>query len=354
LKGKFKFIGVLLAIAVLLLPLLGCGDNLEITPEVRNLIRAEVAKLQGPAGEQGPQGPEGQPGAAGEQGLTGAAGPKGEKGEQGELGQQGEQGSAGEQGPAGYPGGQGASGPKGNTGATGPAGPQGPQGNPGSTVAPTFSVSLAVKTTASDSTALLDTGTVQAGTHSIHLETLSALGSGHEARIVITPLTPMTLAEITSISWFEYLVAGYPPHVDILLDLDADGTYTSSSVDDALVFEYGYNSMSHYAEAPMPYGALTGAWYAVFSDDTLGPATIDDLSFAWLTSQAPGPPGGAFGDAGFYGDTLANWKLGHTVGSKAIDGDALVVRIEIEVDNWVVQSDAYVDSIAINGILVWQ
>jgi len=171
----------------------------------------------------------------------------------------------------------------------------------------------------------------------------------------------MTLAELTSISWFEYLTTGYPPHVDVLLDLNGNGVYDGTiGGDDALVFEYAYNNMTHGTEAHTAteaYGALPGAWYQTFSDDGNGPVAVNDTCYAWLTSGAPGVPG-VWGAGGHYGDTLANWKVGLTAGSITIDGDALIARIEIEVDNWIpaagAQTDAFVDDIFINGVLVWQ
>ncbi len=147
----------------------------------------------------------------------------------------------------------------------------------------------------------------------------------------------MSLNDIVSIAWQEYLVSGYPPHVDLII-LRSDGVL------DALVFEYSYNTMAHYADGPMPYGALTGDWYATFADDGSGPALINDAAFAWLSSGDPGPPGGMIEG------TLAQWKAGTVLAT--VDGNSPVIRIEIEVDNWVVQSDAYLDSVAVNGVLL--
>ena len=171
-------------------------------------------------------------------------------------------------------------------------------------------------------------------------------GPGTESRIIIDVPEDFTLGMLESISWDEYLVAGYAPHVDVFIDADDDDDY-----DDTLVFEYAYNTEAHYAEAPMPYGAMTGAWYQTFSDDVLGPAQVDDGANGWLASGAPGPLGGP----GFIYYTLALWKAGVDVdGVPGIDinSDTEVIALEIEVDNWVVQSEAYVDDIeiVINGV----
>ncbi|MBI2917531.1 MAG: hypothetical protein HYY01_06000 [Chloroflexi bacterium] len=183
-----------------------------------------------------------------------------------------------------------------------------------------------------------------AGGSSVLLNSGTSTGSGHEGRIVI-PVTPgTTLANIASISWREYNVAGYPPHADVLVDTNGDGT-----ADDALVFEYAYNTLTHYSVGAMPYGALTGAWYQTFNDDGDGPSAITDTSIAWPTSGPPGPPTHSnFGN-------LASWKAGKTYvtsagATKSIDRNTPVLRIEIEVDNWIVNSQAYVDSVTINGI----
>jgi hypothetical protein len=169
--------------------------------------------------------------------------------------------------------------------------------------------------------------------------------AGTEARIIVGLPAGTTLSNITSISWQEYLVQGYPPHVDIILDLDNDGIG-----DDALVVEYAYNTATHYAEAHTAteaYGAQTGAWYNTFNDDGNGPSSVTDTTFAWLNSGAPGPypPDGI----NMIGDTLANWKAGTVSGGGSVDGSTKVLRLEIEIDNWIRDTDAYVDSIEVNG-----
>jgi len=190
------------------------------------------------------------------------------------------------------------------------------------------------------------------GKYSIHLQTLGTPG-GHEvegdgveadeARIVFPLPEGTTLGDIESISWWEYLVQGYPPHVDIMLDFDDDDV-----ADDSVVFENAYNSEDHYnLEAPMPYGAATGDWYQTFDDDDLGPFQIDDEANGWLASGPPGP----LGDENFIYHTLEEWKDGVDVNgdtSTDISSATLILALEIEVDNWVVQSEAYVDDIVVN------
>lgn len=267
--------------------------------------------IQGIQGEQGIHGEPGLQGEQGEPGARGAKGTAGTTGATGPIGAAGEQGEQGERGPSGF----------GSRGATGPAGPR------------YFTVALSAEDGASANKTV---GTT------VHLKSTGST-HGDEARISIYVPVPMTLGQLTSISWWENLSIGYPPHVDVLLDLDGDRL-----PDDTLVFEYAYNPMSHYAEphsGGTAFGALTGSWYAVFSDDTLSPATItiNDQSYAWLGSGPPGPP------ASHISGTLAQWKAG--IGT--VDANAAVIALEIEVDNWIVPTDVLVDCITINGTLVW-
>ena len=190
--------------------------------------------------------------------------------------------------------------------------------------------------TSGDATAEQSDEQAYSGEESVYLETTGNEGSGDEARIVIPLPEGTTLGDIDSISWWEYLEDGYPPHVDIMLDFDSDDV-----VDDSLVFEYAYNSEDHYADAPMPYGAVLDDWYQTFSDDSEGPAQVDDDANGWLASGPPGPPG----DSNFIYGTLAEWKAGTVDAS--VDSNTVVLALEIEVDNWVVQSEAYVDDIEI-------
>lgn len=314
------------------------------------LVLALVATLvlSGCAGETGLKGDQGK------QGIRGIQGEQGEQGEQGTQGIQGEQGLQGETGLQGVTGKAGAEGATGSTGAKGDEGEQGPRGYTGAgargatgATGPTslFTVSLV---SWKGGTATLTNTQALLGSWSIDLSTTTNIAAPDEGTIVITPTVPLALGYLQSVSWKEYLVIGYPPHIDIYLDNNGDGI-----ADDSLVVEYAYNAMPHYAEngGLMPYGALLGAWYATFSDDGSGPAQVKDTCYAWLNSGAPGPPIPAGGTAlNHTGGTLSQWKAG-TLGT--FDATSTIVKIELEVDNWVVQSQAYVDQITINGIVIW-
>lgn len=180
---------------------------------------------------------------------------------------------------------------------------------------------------------------------------------GTEDRIMIDLPEGTTLGQLQSISWQEWLVAGYPPHIDIRLDLNGNGVY-DSGVDDVLAVEYAYNTPTHYEEGQITgdtsYGALAGAWYATFADDGNGPATVSDSSIAWLASQAPGPYTGnqvVDASAGFWWATIADWKAGNIDTSslgKTIDGNTEVLYLEIEVDNWIINTTAMIKDISVD------
>lgn len=176
------------------------------------------------------------------------------------------------------------------------------------------------------------------------LSSTGLIGQSNADTIIVDVPAGTTLGQIDSIAWSEYLIQGYPPHVDIMLDLDEDGGY-----DEALVFEYANNG--HAGDSPPNYGALTGAWYQTFSDDTEGPAVVDDDALGWLATGAPGGPPAtipiAYGNTAgqFVIGTLAQWQAGQVV--TEIDADTIVVQLEIEVDNYITDCVALVDNIEV-------
>ena len=148
---KLNPLVILLAVLISAL-VIGCAPS---EAEIRDMVLAEVAKVEIPAGPAGPQGErgergvagprggpgiaglQGEPGPQGERGGPGIAGPRGEPGPQGERGEPGPQGERGEPGIAGPQGEPGVAGPRGEPGIAGPqgepgiAGPQGERGEPG-------------------------------------------------------------------------------------------------------------------------------------------------------------------------------------------------------------------------------
>lgn len=199
---------------------------------------------------------------------------------------------------------------------------------------------LELTTTADGAVVGWSTDHVTDGSHSTHLQTTGAVGTGKEARIVVqaSDIGIATLNDLSTISWDAYVAdgGGYLPHADVYLDLNNNGVYDSGT-DDVLVFEYAKVDNTTCDNAPYPTGDL----YNTFG----GKGSIGENSYAWLNSGDAGPCGGAT----FYSHSLTGWKAGLTENGKAISGSSKVLRVEIEVDNWISQSEAYVDNIKING-----
>jgi hypothetical protein len=183
----------------------------------------------------------------------------------------------------------------------------------------------------------------------------------NEGRIEIVLPDDTTLGDIASISWQVNTVSGYPPHADLILDKNNDGTK-----DDSLTFEFAYQPYvgpdyeydspgvpyGHYDPGGAPYyDPVYDVWVSTFQNSETEPGTglIDDSSVAWLGSGLAGPY-----DGGYFG-TLADFKtvngvqvIGGTTYAN-VDSDTKVLMIHIEVDNWIGASEAYVDNVAVNG-----
>ena len=179
---------------------------------------------------------------------------------------------------------------------------------------------------------------------SIHLATANFTGPpADEARIVISLPNGTTLGDIESISWWTYLVSGYVPHVDLILDCSGNGTR-----DHKLVAEGAYQNgdlTTGWASPPWfkTFHGVTAA-YPSWSGLTGTPnlTQVDGTTAVWL-SPAPSPPGPP--------NQLSIAKLSDyqsVAGLYGVSGSTIVLALEIEVDNWVVQSEAYVDDIEIN------
>ena len=151
---------------------------------------------------------------------------------------------------------------------------------------------------------------------------LSASGvQGTDSTIYITAedVSITTLDDLDTIEWEANVDSGYLPHVDVRLD---NG--------EILVFEYAKVNPVNCDNTPYPTGELN-----TFGDE----GSIDDSSYAWLSSGVPGP----CGDAGFDANhkSLADWKSQW--------GNIEVIAFEVEVDNWIADSDSNVKNILINN-----
>lgn len=180
-----------------------------------------------------------------------------------------------------------------------------------------------------DGSATWSTTQIHSGSSSLYIDTGATVPSGGMGRIRFMMPEGTTLADIETMSWYYFLEAGYPPHVDIYLDVD--------STLDCLTFEYGEND--HSGDSPPAYGALEGAWYKTFSDDTDGPAVLDDDAIAWSNSG---------GNLELH--TLGEWKNGITVEGVTIDASTPVTLLQFQMDSWMIQSQAYLDDVEINGV----
>ncbi|KKL50362.1 hypothetical protein LCGC14_2306250 [marine sediment metagenome] len=278
-----------------------------------------IAGCTGDDGAVGPAGTDGADGLRGEQGAPGASGIKGEQGARGVAGVDGTDGASGVDGIDGLDGSDGRDGAVGPTGAPG-SGSRGATGATGASGPQYFTVTLGTKNSAA---AVKTTG------NTVQLTTTGAVVSGDEGQIIITPTTPMTLGQLDSISWWANLIAGYPPHVDVIVELIGGGQ-------EALTFEYARNG--HGGDVQPTYGAVTGAWYPTFNDDGAGINAVTTNSIAIIYNSGMAYPLG----------TLLDWQAGTVHAS--VDATSRIVRIDLEVDNWMAQTDALVDGIILNGI----
>jgi hypothetical protein len=200
----------------------------------------------------------------------------------------------------------------------------------------------------------------------------------NEGRIVIRLAPGTTLGDIDSLSWWVNTTTGYPPHADLLLDLDGDGVFdggkkdtvtggTLSGDDDILVAEFAYQPYTgpgyEYVNQPgSPYGhydpALQGShynpsydvWVQTFQNETSETGTLElyNETVCWLYSGLPGPyTGGYFGKLEDFKEESVQIIGGTEVAP--VNSSVAVLEIHIEVDNWLGAAKAYVDDVAING-----
>ncbi len=184
------------------------------------------------------------------------------------------------------------------------------------------------------------------GEYSVYLQAYSAPGDGYEARIVIPMPEGFTLGDLETLSWWIDTGQGYPAHVDITLDVDENGVVDP---EDMLTAEMAVNQGKTVfdIETNLPY-----EWVKTFeytSGD--GYDVIDNTTIFWVSKMGSGTWNAPSG-------TLAQWKAG--TGATAGPGDPTetipvystttpVLKLEIEVDNWVADTVAYIDNVELNG-----
>lgn len=177
--------------------------------------------------------------------------------------------------------------------------------------------------------------------------------AGAEARIVIEMPPGTTLGNLETISWSVMTITGYQPHVDIILADDIDVTEN----EDSLTAELAVNNPAYSHPPSGPYGV----WLKTFelaADDGYG--VIDGDTVLWVTRHGAGEKDAPYGTLDELRDGTVHYPdrepdfpeiLGppDTDPDIYIDEDVVVLRLEIEVDNWLGEADAYVKDILVMG-----
>jgi len=188
------------------------------------------------------------------------------------------------------------------------------------------------------------------GSESVHLKTTGEVGSGNEARVVIPLPGETTLSMIDTISWWVLNIDGYdppsyPPHVDIVMDVDEEGDLDD---EDMLTAEMAYNNADD-IELDEGLTPTADEWLQTFelaSGDGYG--EINNDTMLWVTKMGAGNDDAPWGTLGDWKDgTVANDPGSDGLADDIITGSAPVLRLEIEIDNWVRQSEVYIDDIVI-------
>ena len=205
------------------------------------------------------------------------------------------------------------------------------------------------------------------GVWSVHLEAPGKATKSeevNEGRIGLKLAAGTTLGDIESIKWWVRTVSGYPPHVDLLLDLDNNGVS-----DNALVAEFAYQPYIGpgyaYVSPGIPYGHYDqnlggtfynptyNAWLETFQNSSgeTGTTIVSNNTVFWLSSGSSGPiNGGYFGKLKDFKDHKVKVIEGTTLAQ--VSDNTVVLEIQIEVDNWIGPSEAYVDKVLLNDELL--
>jgi len=175
----------------------------------------------------------------------------------------------------------------------------------------------------------------------VHLATGTFQTTADEGRIVIYLPSGTTLDDIDSVSWTVKTTDGYPPHLDMFLE-------TSDPDQSMLTAELAVNNPGY---SPPPGGWVYDTCLKTFQlDGDVLYDEIDDNTVFWVTKMGAG-------DLDAPSSTLGEWKLGDSTAPSSdpftelttteINGNTVVERLEIEIDNWIATSEAYVSNIVI-------
>lgn len=172
---------------------------------------------------------------------------------------------------------------------------------------------------------------------------------GNEASIVVEFEAGMTLGQLESMSWMIYTTEGYPAHLDITLA-------TTDPDQSMLTAEMAYNNAQGKeldSDPSLTTFIAYDEWMETFeltSED--GFSAIGDTTMFWVTKMGAGNDDAPWG-------TLADWKAGNVIndpdpegaelsGGTEISASTVITKLEIEVDNWVLDTVVYVDNILLN------
>ena len=175
------------------------------------------------------------------------------------------------------------------------------------------------------------------GTYSVHLETTGDLPTAPdwlaaEARIVIPMPVGFTLGELDTISWWTFLESGYLPHVDIFTEVEtlvAEGAHVNNNLVTGWATGTWINTFDGATGVYTPGRGITGSTSLL--------TTVNSETAVWFSS----------GSAAIL-HTLGEFQTPTLVAG--MNESTVVTKLEIEIDNWVVQSEAYVDDIKIDGV----
>jgi hypothetical protein len=178
----------------------------------------------------------------------------------------------------------------------------------------------------------------------VHLATgdFDSQPTADEGRITIFMPSGTTLNDIDSVSWTVKTTEGYPPHMDLFLD-------TVDINQSVLTAEISYNNdegkeWDEGLDGEIGYDECLQTFELEKKDNDFD--EINDDTMLWVTKMGAG-------DDDAPSSTLGEWKAGTGPSSDPqsellateIDGNTVVKRIEIEVDNWIATSEAYICNI---------
>lgn len=165
--------------------------------------------------------------------------------------------------------------------------------------------------------------------------------AGTSSSIEVEFAPGMTLGQLSSVSWAIFSVEGYPAHLDITLDIEGD--------ESMLTAEMAYNNA---AGIELDEGLVPTyeEWLQTFElSPNDGYGEIDGSTMFWVTKMGAGNDDAPSG-------TLAQWKTGIVgidpqteLSTTIISASTVITKLEIEVDNWVMDTVVYIDNILLNS-----